>query len=275
MAEHCWLAMRSLLAAVLTAMALASCSSGNHSKPRFNTREKAAEACLRDLEAHLASEMRKSSDSRFYDNWTLIKTNLEEYAIFDYGCKPIFAKGSSTGELLPYYFYLREEAEEEDGVIERQIVSDLKPSDSKENPYDFRYSYPLNQVVDFESLPPKSPTTPFNLPYSSIVPDAVSQGIAVGAVMRTCRNLHQQKINLQEAEDEIRDSRKYLEKANSDAPLGPLSTKGPKMSLKVFDARWDKCKSEKSLGVEKARPEKSRVELQPADQPSLLPLDHP
>jgi hypothetical protein len=274
MARHCWQAMRILLAAVMTAMALASCSSGNQSKPRYNTREQADEACLRDLEARLASELRKSSDSRFYDNWTLIKTKFEEYAIFDYGCKPVFAKGSSTGKLLPYYFYLREESDDEDGAIELQVVNNLKPRDSKENPYNFQYSYPLNKVVDFESLPPSGPSSPFRLPYSSIVSDAVSQGIAVGAVMRTCRDLHNRKITLQEAEVEIQDSRKFLEKANADAPLGPLSSKGPQISLKVFDARWEKCKSEKSFGVDQARPQKSRLELGPADQPSLLPLDH-
>lgn len=240
--------MRGLLATVLTAMALSSCYSGNHSKPIFNTREQANEACLRDLKAHLAFELRKSSDSRFYNNWTQIKTKLEEYAILDYGCKPIFARGSSTGELLPYYFYLSGESDDDDGKIELQIVSHLKPSNSKGNPYDFIYSYPLDKAADLESLPPRGPTMPFSLPYSSIVADAVSKGIAVGAVMRTCRGLNERKITLQEAEGEIRDSRKFLEKANADAPLGPLSTKGAEMSQKVIDARWEKCKSDKSLG---------------------------
>jgi hypothetical protein len=247
--------MRRILVSALIAIALVSCSSGNHSKPMFNTREQADEACLRDLKAHLASELRKSSDSRFYDNWTLVKTKFEEYAIFEYGCKPVFAKGSSTGELLPYYFYLKEESDDEDGVIELRVVSDLKPRDSKQNPYNYRYSYPLDKVVDFESLPPSAPATPFSLPYSSIVSDAVSKGIAVGAVMRTCRDFHEQKITLQAAEDEIKDSRKYLERANADAPLGPLSTKGHDLSLKVFDGRWEKCKSEMSSSVNRARPE--------------------
>ena len=233
-------------AASLVAMSLASCSSGNHSRPMFAAREQAENACLRDLKVHLDSEIRKSSGGGSWDSYTPIKTRLDEYAIFDYDCKPVFAKGSTTGELWPYYFYLSPDSDIQGGVIQLRIVSELRP---KDNPYERWYSFPLNKVADFDSLPPSSPVTPFRLPYSSIVADAVSEGIAFGAVMRTCRDLYlHKKITLQEAEAEIRESKKFLENYNATAGLVPLSAKGAEMSLKVIDARWEKCKSDGSSG---------------------------
>ena len=205
----------------------------------------ADKACDRDLRDHLAAEISKSSYKQVPLEWTSIKTKNEEYAVFDFGCKPVFAKGSTTGYLLPYYFYLKDDSEAEGGSMELQIVSDLRPNDYKGNPYDFRYSYPLNKAVDFEALPPSSPMKPFSLAYSSIKSDSVANGIAIGAVMRTCKDLFtHKKITMQEAESEIQESRQWLLKANSDAPLGPLSGYGGEQSLKVLDARWEKCKAE-------------------------------
>lgn len=234
-----------LTISVLTAALLAGCDSGNHATARFGSREEADAACNKDLKEHIESEIKKSSDSRFYGNWTLIKTKYEEYAILDFGCKPVFKKGSSTGELLPFYFYLDGDAENTQDSLRLQIVSNLKPKGSSENGYNYRYSYPLNGKVDFDSLPPVGPTSALWMPYSSKVADSVSQGIAIGAVMRTCRNLYNhKKITPEEAEKEILESRNYLKEVNTNPPLGPLSSKGSELSLKVLDARWEKCKAE-------------------------------
>lgn len=234
-----------VMVAFLTSLFMASCTSGNHVKPRFNSREEADEACARDLKAYLESEIKKSSDNRFYDNWTWIKSKYEEYAILDYGCKPVFPKGSTTGELLPYYFYLDGDKENEEGAMELRIVSELKPVGSTENGYAYRYTYPLGETAKSESLPPVGPTFPLEMPFSSIKSDAVSQGIAIGAVMRTCKNLYgHKKITPEEAEKEIIESRRYLESANANAPLGPLSSKGSELSLKLLDARWERCKAQ-------------------------------
>lgn len=236
--------MKCIVFIAAAALLLTSCASGNHSKPNFDSREAADKACINDLEAYLASEIQKSSDSRFSDNYTLIKSKHEEYIIFDYGCKPVFAKGSTTGVLYPTYFYLADY----DGKIKSSIVFDLKPRGSSKSGFDFDYSYPLGKTIDFEAGHMESPEFPFDHAFSSVNSDMIAQGIAIGAVMRTCKSLFgSESITEEQAELEIEESREFLERvAKSALPYGPMSSKGSVKALDLLAERWEKCKKEES-----------------------------
>ena len=229
---------------LLCSLLFVGCSSGNHEKPYFPNREAADEACFNDLKNHLLNEVKKTSDYRNRDNWSHIKTEKEQYAVLDFGCKPTFKKGSTTGVLVPTYFYLNGGYEE--GTVQRRIVYELKPKEAKSNKWSFKYSYPLGKSIDFESKVRTSPKDPFYMPFSSLYQDTLSQGIAIGAVMRTCKSLFDNKnITLLEAEREINQSRDFLRRVNK-SKENLLSSEGAENSITLLEKRWKQCKEEES-----------------------------
>jgi len=229
-----------------TTILLASCEQSNHSKPYFSSREEADEACLRDLEDHIKTEIKKSSDSRFYDNYTPIKSKYEEYAVVDFDCKPIFSKSSTTAYLEPTYFYI------DGGVdtVQKKYAYSIHPKDYKGKPYSFRYSYPLPERVDFEATSLTIPSEPYSFPFASIKADSLSKGIAIGFFLHTCRNVYKYNIITQaQGEREIQESREYLKKVNKDSLFGPLSSNGLKTAQEFLDKGWENCKAAGASGL--------------------------
>lgn len=225
---------------------LASCERSNHSKPYFSSSEEAEKACLRDLEDHIKAEIKKSSDSRFYDNYTPIKSKYEEYAVVDFGCKPIFSRSSTTAYLEPTYFYINEGVD----TVQKVYAYSIRPKDYKGKPSSFRYSYPLPERVDFDATSLTIPSEPYSFPFASIKADSLSKGIAIGLFLHTCRNVYKHNtITQAEGEREIQESREYLKKVNKDALFGHLSSNGLKTAQEFLDKGWENCKAAGASGL--------------------------
>ena len=217
-------------------MFLASCQYGNHEKPYFSTREEADESCNKFAKDKVKEEIEKSSDSRFYENYTHIKSDYEEFAILDYGCKPSFKKGSTTGRLIPFYSYL-----DENGTIEkRRIWPENYSNDPK-----YKFSYPLKNPAQSETGLSDASVNPFFMPYSSIRSQDFLTGIGYGSVFRTCRDVYRDKI-LTEAQGEqaIIDTKEFLSELINDnqVPFGPISSNSKDLIYQVLDGRWKNCK---------------------------------
>ena len=224
------------------------CQGTNNQKPDYLSMEKAGEACDRDLDKYLNTEIRKTNNSED-GNWTYIKNDAGEYAIIDSGCKPIFGKGDTTGFLMPYFFYLK------GGTINRVQLNDLKSGDVPEDTTRISYySYPLGQKVQIESSMYDHPRNVLEFPYSSIKAEGFAWGVAFGAVLQTYRAVYKYRtISIKEGERAVRSSREWIidnimQGPKKQNPFGPQPKSGEESMLKILDGRWEKCKAEGYAG---------------------------